>query len=259
MVKYSYDAWGNPLTITDGSGNDVSSNSSHIANLNPFRYKGYYYDQETRFYYLQSRYYDPYIGRFINADGLVASSGSFIGLNLFAYCNDNPVLLKDSTGLRPIIAADPNNETDEERAISFEYMREYKKSTITYSSSHNENRRPNTGEPGSTYVAPNGDKRTYGPDGKPEHDYDHDDHGRPDSHPHDKDGGHEHNWENGVRGKPYTTNVGNVFLGTAIVFLSTAGVVALVADDVTGIGAADDMFLPELIASIIEGVNLVFD
>ncbi len=44
VVKYTCDAWGVPLTITDGSGNDVSSNSSHIANINPYRYKGYYYD-----------------------------------------------------------------------------------------------------------------------------------------------------------------------------------------------------------------------
>ncbi len=68
MVKYTYDAWGNPLTITDGSGVNVANNSSHIANINPFRYKGYYFDSDIGFYYLNSRYYDPYVGRFINAD-----------------------------------------------------------------------------------------------------------------------------------------------------------------------------------------------
>ena len=57
VAKYAYDAWGNPVSITDGNGNDVSGNPNHIANINPFRYRGYYYDAETGFYYLQSRYY----------------------------------------------------------------------------------------------------------------------------------------------------------------------------------------------------------
>ncbi len=73
VVKYTYDAWGNPLSITDGSGNSVANNPSHIANINPFRYKGYYYDSDIGFYYLNSRYYDPYVGRFINADGAVST------------------------------------------------------------------------------------------------------------------------------------------------------------------------------------------
>ena len=64
-----------------------------------------------------------------------------------------------------------------------------KQSNVPKASSHDANRRSNTGEPGSTYTAPNGDSRTYGADGKPEHDYDHNDHGRPDKHPHDSKGG----------------------------------------------------------------------
>ena len=71
VAKYSYDAWGNPIDITNGSDISVYGNSSHIANVNPFRYKGYYYDSEVGLYYLQSRYYDPYTGRFLNADGMV--------------------------------------------------------------------------------------------------------------------------------------------------------------------------------------------
>ena len=67
-AKYTYDAWGNILSVTDGQGNDVSRNPGHIANVNPLRYRGYYFDQETGFYYLHTRYYDPKVGRFINAD-----------------------------------------------------------------------------------------------------------------------------------------------------------------------------------------------
>ena len=98
VVKYTYDEWGKPLAITDGAGIDVSDNSSHIANINPFRYKGYYYDTETGFYYLQSRYYDPYVGRFINADSFVSTGTGFLGYNMFAYCNNNPVMLLDPSG-----------------------------------------------------------------------------------------------------------------------------------------------------------------
>ncbi len=65
--------------------------------MNPFRYRGYYWDSETGFYYLQSRYYDPAIGRFINADNQL-STGDFNGMNLYAYCDNNPVMRIDPTG-----------------------------------------------------------------------------------------------------------------------------------------------------------------
>ena len=124
-AKYTYDAWGVPLSITDGSGNDVSSNASHIANLNPYRYKGYYYDSETGLYYLNSRYYDPVTSRFINADGLIASSSSFIGLNMFAYCNNCPVIMVDSLGSRPCPAETRFGETDEQKYESCRAMKCY--------------------------------------------------------------------------------------------------------------------------------------
>ena len=62
------------------------------------RYRGYYYDTETGFYYLQSRYYDPEICRFINADSYASTGDGFTGLNMFAYCNNNPILYLDSSG-----------------------------------------------------------------------------------------------------------------------------------------------------------------
>jgi RHS repeat-associated protein len=96
VVNYAYDAWGNILSITDGSGNDISNNTWHIGNLNPIRYRSYYYDTETGFYYLQSRYYDPAIRRFINADGYINANGDILGFNMYAYCGNNPVFIKDS-------------------------------------------------------------------------------------------------------------------------------------------------------------------
>ncbi|MBQ5865475.1 MAG: hypothetical protein IIW56_02205 [Oscillospiraceae bacterium] len=78
---YQYDAYGN-----------IIFQSSHsILAKNPLRYRGYVYDQETGFYYLQSRYYDPAIGRFINADSLASTGQSILGNNMFAYCLNNPV------------------------------------------------------------------------------------------------------------------------------------------------------------------------
>ena len=65
---------------------------------NPFRYRGYYYDEETGFYYLQTRYYDPITCRFLNADGLLDNGSGMHGLNLYIYCNNNPVNLVDPSG-----------------------------------------------------------------------------------------------------------------------------------------------------------------
>ena len=86
-ASYAYDAWGNILRM-----------SGTLAELNPLRYRGYVYDQETGFYYLQSRYYDPAVGRFINADSYASTGRGFIGYNMFAYCANNPVNCTDPTG-----------------------------------------------------------------------------------------------------------------------------------------------------------------
>ena len=67
VVTYRYDAWGNILSIT-------GTLASTIGNANPFRYRGYYYDTDTGFYYLNSRYSDPASGRFINADGIICAN-----------------------------------------------------------------------------------------------------------------------------------------------------------------------------------------
>ena len=92
LVSYVYDAWGN-VTRTYHNGG-----SSTGAAKNPFTYRGYYYDWDTGFYYLQSRYYDPAVGRFINADGYVSTGQGLIGNNMFAYCNNNPVMYVDRNG-----------------------------------------------------------------------------------------------------------------------------------------------------------------
>ena len=93
LAAYTYDAWGNILT-SEGS----------LATSNPIRYRGYYFDTETSLYYLQSRYYDPAVGRFINADGVVSAGQGILSYNMFAYCKNNPVCGMDSSGCGPFSA-----------------------------------------------------------------------------------------------------------------------------------------------------------
>lgn len=94
--SYTYNAWGiTTQTVNNNSG------SNTYAQYNPFRYRGYYYDTELSLYYLNSRYYDPAIGRFINADSTEVLTAASMGLtdkNLFAYCDNNPVARSDDGG-----------------------------------------------------------------------------------------------------------------------------------------------------------------
>ena len=95
VATYEYDAWGN-----------VSS-SGRLAEINPLRYRGYYYDNETGFYYLQSRYYDPANRRFINADCYTCTNNSNeIACNMFTYCYNNPIIYHDSCGTEPVETID---------------------------------------------------------------------------------------------------------------------------------------------------------
>ena len=100
VANYEYDAWGKVVSIKYANGNDINV-SNHIGVINPIRYRGYYYDSETGFYYLKSRYYDPAIGRFISADYLLLVGSSSSSLNLFAYCGNNPIMFIDPEGNCP--------------------------------------------------------------------------------------------------------------------------------------------------------------
>ncbi len=93
VARYNYDAWGACTIAYDNT-------SIGIANINPIRYRSYYYDTETGWYYLQSRYYDPAVGRFISPDdpSLLGSNGDLLSYNLYAYCSNNPVNYSDPSG-----------------------------------------------------------------------------------------------------------------------------------------------------------------
>ncbi len=87
VATYDYDPYGKVISAT-----------GTMADINPLRYRGYYYDSDQGMYYLQSRYYDPTICRFINADSYASTGQGIIGHNMFAYCGNNPICYTDYTG-----------------------------------------------------------------------------------------------------------------------------------------------------------------
>ena len=97
VVNYRYDSWGRQLGIT-------GSMAGTLGKDNPYRFKGYYYDEETGMYYLKSRYYQPEICRFISADVYIATELNTNGSNMYSYCKNNPVMLMDSDGSFAILA-----------------------------------------------------------------------------------------------------------------------------------------------------------
>ena len=103
LVYYYYTAQGTAYASKNGNTVDLSTT---LLQINPLTYRGYVYDRETRCYYLQSRYYNHKVGRFINADGLASTGQGLLGNNMFAYCNNNPANHHDPNGdvLLPILS-----------------------------------------------------------------------------------------------------------------------------------------------------------
>ena len=91
VVSYTYDSWGKQISAS-------GSLAGSIGNINPYRYRGYRFDSESGLYYLQSRYYNAEWGRFVNADGLMNTTGEINGYNLFAYSGNNPTTYYDPNG-----------------------------------------------------------------------------------------------------------------------------------------------------------------
>ena len=92
QVTYSYDTWGKQISC----GGTLAST---LGKLNPFRYRGYVYDEETGWYYLQSRYYNPTVGRFLSADVMLSTGQGVLGHNTYAYCLNNPGNYSDPSGM----------------------------------------------------------------------------------------------------------------------------------------------------------------
>ena len=116
LYYYITNLQGDVMQLVDASGNSVAayeydpygkviSATGTMAEINPIRYRGYYYDAETQLYYLQSRYYNPEVGRFLNSDVFASTGQGIIGYNMFAYCNNNVTKLRDCNGEDPVLIA----------------------------------------------------------------------------------------------------------------------------------------------------------
>ena len=231
VVEYTYDAWGNPLTTT-------GSLADTLGKLNSLRYRGYLYDAETELYYLQSRYYNPKTGRFINADSYASTGQGLLGNNMFAYCNNNPANYFDSCGTRLVSIFVADATIPGRRSL------------------------PPTGEPNSSSTLYNPDgtpkqKRWYGPDGKPVRDRDY-------NHAGDMPFPHDHQWVNGKREKEHTLPSPDYWIswdlvfGSGIIVISVIGIVVVVLDDAIGIGTVDDPLLAPIVAFLNKGITMLF-
>ena len=256
VAKYTYDAWGKVLSVTNAS-DTVQTSASFIGNINPIRYRGYYYDVETGFYYLQSRYYDPETGRFVNADGLVQTGTGLMDKNMYAYCLDDPVNLVDNTGCDPVpmwaqrilngtastvdymnaLSVDPNSWAGSarykvDRAIRLAeehnsinvlgYKEHHKKGTAnpanrnTHENGQARKQRDNRGEKGDARRSPNPNKR------RPQFEV------------------------NVIDGEKVVCGV--------VIVAATAAVVYLVVNDVSVVGVLDDVAIVPLIPVIWDNV-----
>ena len=122
VASYNYDPYGNLIS------DEPAENT--VGHLNPLRYRGYYYDSESRLYYLQSRYYDPELVRFINADSLASTGQGILGNNMFVYCGNNPASRVDDAGdAWEYIIEDAETIVEEESDGKITYV-----TKITYSS-----------------------------------------------------------------------------------------------------------------------------
>jgi len=116
VASYTYDPYGKVLTAT-----------GDLAEINPLRYRGYVYDTETGFYYLQSRYYDPTTCRFINPDSYASTGQGILGHNMFAYCNNNPCCHRDDNGMYVV----DTDESPDGTTITIKESRSTTSGTVT--------------------------------------------------------------------------------------------------------------------------------
>lgn len=224
VVEYKYDSWGNIEHILDANGQEITD-KNHIGNINPYRYRGYRYDNETQMYYLQSRYYNPEWGRFINADAMISTGQGLLSHNMYAYCENNPINRMDPSGnswfsaivntVKNIVQQVAKAVNTVGNAVKSVVNTVSPKNNVVLSSSNNGHGNvPITGKPNSTVTKPNGDIRVYGPDGKALKDIDY---SHPQKHP-ELENPHEHDWDWSNTKKPRgdAHNFGNIGVGIGV-------------------------------------------
>ena len=154
VVKYSYDAWGKVMSTSGSKGGTLGK-------ANPFRYRGYVYDEETGLYYLRSRYYNPEWGRFLNADVVLGDRGVLLTHNAFAYCVNKPINYSDADGNSPLDGVKERLrklKEDVKRAVNYvkdalrsAYLLSEIKKTVEYDAETNHLRIPNNTKAAQDY------------------------------------------------------------------------------------------------------------
>ncbi len=199
VVSYTYDSWGKLISIKDANRNEITD-TTNIGLINPYRYRSYRYDTEIGLYYLNSRYYNPEWGRFINADGTMSSGYEILGHNMYVYCNNNCINMCDPDGKLPILAiAIAYVATNALTPVKFSNFANSTIKKLIINDNMRKNIRfaeslPKTGTPNSTKELLNPDgtvkqRRYYGPDGRATRDTDYNHSGKH-QFPHD----HEWDW-----------------------------------------------------------------
>lgn len=240
MVIYKYSAWGN-VSVLDGS-DTVNTSGTFIGNINPFRYKGYYYDKETGLYLVTSRYYNPEWCRWLNADSIrYLEIGNLDVLNLFAYCENSPVMYKQGS---------TNQITNSLKKVGLNGLYIL---SFDYKKNH---RNPNHGTPGSVgrIFYPDGSpkqEREYGPDGRPSVDHDH--------HLGEEAGyDHDHDWDWGKQPPRQPARDPNKIIAAFGLIGSGFALIWFVGNDFTGVGVADDGMVPVMATSFMAFFTLLF-
>ena len=240
VVLYQYDSWGKLLSCEDTSENDI------VSFINPYTYRGYYYDSDTEMYFLKSRYYNPELHRFISADSVVAGVGAeILGYNMFAYCLNNPVNMSDDNGNWPKWI----KKVSEAISTMIHSVVSHIQSKIDSSNvrlSKKATNRPDSGLVGVPDEEIQRKARDRNLPGKERNRY------------------KEEEKVRGLRNKQKRGNkitpekVGKIVCGTAIVTVATIGVVYIVANDVTGLGVVDDVLIVPLTSLLNQGTILIF-
>ncbi len=263
MAEYTYDAWGRVISVKSSSGQEITS-PTDIANINPIRYRGYYYDVDTGLYYLQSRYYDPEVGRFLNVDSVLGGNDSLLSFNLFAYCGNNPINRIDPTGQSFIAIAglaalvggiifgctgSSSVTAAEKTPIDPSVPPPPSSGYVPPKKNPNPGKVPNPNGSGKGWPSEGGG--VWVPDNKQ--------HGGPGWTEQFPGGKHKHHYPDGhVREvSPEPINL-DPLIGTGLVIAGIAASTYIIVNDITGVGVADDWLLGPAGGLITKGGILIF-